>query len=51
MQPLFKQIVIDEITARIKATCDESKRIGNVVKISELIKITTLLNKYKYLMK
>ena len=47
MQPLHRQLNINEIAARIKSSCDESIRFRNVVKIGELIKISPLLKLYR----
>lgn len=47
IQPMHRQILIDEIITRIKSSCDNSSRVKNVVRIGELIKISPLLKMYR----
>jgi hypothetical protein len=51
MKPLHQIMVIDKIIQDIKTSCESEKRTGNVVKIGELVKISPMLNKFKYLLK
>jgi hypothetical protein len=49
MKPLHQIMVIDKIIQDIKTSCESGKRTKNVLKLNELVKISPMLNKFKYL--